>query len=256
MTTGPRSIGDFCWINMLSPTPDKAKDYFGKLLGWTFGEIPGMGYSIKVGGKDIGGLFDAKNPDGTPVPPMIGVMVKVKSADEAGARAAKLGGTSIPAFDVGPQGRMTVCHDPSGANIDVWEPKASAGMEADSTLHGAPSWFECMSNDAPRDAQFYCDWFGWENELVPMPNFDYTIFKHHGNPIAGMIPITPDMKGMKPVWATYFTVKNVDETAKLATELGGSVCVPAIDVPGTGRLIGLLSPQGVMFYVITYDAQA
>jgi predicted enzyme related to lactoylglutathione lyase len=255
MTTGPRSIGDFCWINMLSPEPDKAKDYFGRLLRWTFGEIPGMGYSIQVGGKQIGGLFDAKNPDGTPTAAMIGVMVKVRSADDAGARAAKLGGKSMPAFDVGPQGRMAVCYDPSGANIDVWESKASAGMDADSTLHGAPSWFECMSNDTARDATFYSDWFGWSNELVPMGAFDYTIFKHDGNMIAGMMPITPEMQGMAPTWNTYFTVKNADETAKLATELGGSVCVPAIDVPGTGRIIGLHSPQGVTFYVITYDAQ-
>jgi predicted enzyme related to lactoylglutathione lyase len=252
MTTGTRSVGDFCWINILSPEPAKAKDFFQKLLGWTFGEIPGMGYSIKVGGKDIGGLFDAKNPDGSPTAPVIGVMVKVDSADDAGAKAAKLGGKSMPAFDVGPQGRMAVCFDPSGANIDVWQSKASAGMDADSTLHGAPSWFECMSNDPARDAKFYSDWFGWTNKLVPMGDFDYTLFSHKGADIAGMMKITPEMKGMPPCWNTYFTVKNVDETAKLATSLGATICVPAIDVPGTGRLIGLASPHGVMFYVITY----
>jgi predicted enzyme related to lactoylglutathione lyase len=253
MTTGPRTIGDFCWINMLSPEPDKAKEYFGKLLGWTFGEIPGMGYSIKVGGRDIGGLFDAKNPDGTPHPPVIGVMVKVESADAAGAKAVKLGGKAMPAFDVGPQGRMAVCHDPSGANLDVWQPKASAGMDADSTLHGAPSWFECMSNDTARDAKFYCDWFGWTSELMPMPNFDYTVFNHNGKAIAGMMPITTEMQGMSPAWNTYFTVTDVDESAKQAADLGGTIVLPAMDVPGTGRLVGIVSPQGVMFYIITYS---
>lgn len=67
-----------------------------------------------------------------------------------------------------------------------------------------------------------------------------------------MMPISPAMGPMKPHWGTYFTVTNVDETVRDATALGGTVCVPAMDVPQVGRLVGLNSPQGVMFYVITY----
>lgn len=28
MTTGPRSAGEFCWINMLTPQPEQARDFF------------------------------------------------------------------------------------------------------------------------------------------------------------------------------------------------------------------------------------
>jgi predicted enzyme related to lactoylglutathione lyase len=256
MTTGPRSIGDFCWMNMLSPEPDKAKDFFARVLGWTYGEIPGMGYSVKVGGKDIGGLFDAKNPDGTPTAPVIGVMVRVENADATGAKVNALGGKALPSFDVGPQGRMTVCYDPDGANFDVWQPKASAGMDADSTVHGAPSWFECMTSDFDSTAKFYEDLFGWKGSLMPIPGIRYMTFAHQGRDVAGMIQITPEMQGAKPGWGTYFTVKNVDETWKLAESLGAKSCVPLQDVPGVGRFGALTSPQGVVFYVITYDAQA
>jgi predicted enzyme related to lactoylglutathione lyase len=253
MPTGSRSIGDFCWINMLSPEPAAAKDFFAKVLGWTYGEIPGMGYSIMLGGKQIGGLFDAKNPDGTPTAPVIGVMIKVESADATGAKVASLGGKSMPSFDVGPQGRMTVCYDPAGANFDVWQPKASAGMEADSTLHGAPSWFECMTSDMDRCAKFYSDLFGWEQVLMPMANLKYMTFKHNGNFVAGMMELTPEMMGQQPTWGTYFTVDNVDETMKLALGLGATTCVPIQEVPGVGRFGGLSSPQGVVFYVMTYS---
>jgi hypothetical protein len=34
-----------------------------------------------------------------------------------------LGGTARPAFDIGEQGRMVVCHDPNGCEFDIWEPK-------------------------------------------------------------------------------------------------------------------------------------
>ena len=33
MTTGVRRTGDFCWINMLTPNPAKAREFFAKLLG-------------------------------------------------------------------------------------------------------------------------------------------------------------------------------------------------------------------------------
>ena len=55
MTTMIRPPGDFCWINMLTPEPKEACDFFAAVLGWTYGEIPGMGYTIKAGGRDNGG---------------------------------------------------------------------------------------------------------------------------------------------------------------------------------------------------------
>ena len=69
MTTGTRKSGEFCWINMLTPRPTEARAFFGKLLGWTYGEIPGMGHAVKVGGRDIGGLFDLEGPN-TPYCPI------------------------------------------------------------------------------------------------------------------------------------------------------------------------------------------
>src|SRR5258708_26859303 len=124
MTTRTRKPGEFCWINMLAPRPAEARDFFGKLLGWPYGEIPGMGHVIKVSGHDIGGLFDIESPQTPPgTPPFIGVMVKVESADATAAKVIALGGTAMSAFDIMDAGRMAVCHDPNGAQFDLWEPK-------------------------------------------------------------------------------------------------------------------------------------
>ena len=140
MTTGIRSTGEFCWINMLTPQPAEAREFFGKLFDWTYAEIPGMGHSIQVGGRSVGGLFDLAGPNTPPgTPPHIGVMVKVDNADATGAKVTSLGGKALPAFDIMDQGRMAVCFDPNGAPFDVWEPKKSHGTDADSELHGAPS---------------------------------------------------------------------------------------------------------------------
>jgi len=253
MTTGTRKAGEFCWINMLTPRPTEACAFFGKLLGWTYAEIPGMGWSVKVGGRDIGGLFDLEGPNTPPgTPPLIGVMVKVDSADATGAKVAALGGRAMPAFDIMDRGRMAVCFDPNGAEFDLWEPKKGLGTDVDSSLHGAPSWFETLTTDVDRAAKFYAGLFGWTPEVMPMPDGQYTTFKLGEAYVAGMLRITPQMGSMRPHWGTYFTVKDVDATAREAVELGGKICVPLKDVPSVGRFCGITSPQGVMFYVITY----
>ncbi len=253
MAAGLRKPGEFCWINMLTPQPTLARDFFGKLLDWKYSDIPGMGHSIEVDGKSIGGLFDLNGPNTPPgLPPMIGVMVKVESADAMFDKVKALGGNAQPPFDVMDSGRMTVCFDPLGAQFDVWEPKKQKGTEVDSTLHGAPSWFETLTSDADRATEFYTSLFGWTPQVNQMPGFSYTTFMLGAEPVAGMMQITPDMGPLPPHWGVYFTVNNADETAKLATELGASLCIPPQDIPEIGRFCGITSPQGVIFYVIQY----
>lgn len=253
MATGVRKTGDFCWINMLTPEPKAARDFFGKLLGWKYSMIPGIGHRIQVAGSDIGGLFDLDSPQ-TPkgTPPHIGVMVKVDSADATVAKVAELGGRAMPPFDILFQGRMAVCFDVNGANFDLWQPKAGAGTDVDGLAIGAPSWYETMTTDAAKGRAFYESLFGWTAETMDMGGFQYTTFKNGDDYVAGMMELTPEMTGIPPHWAVYFTVADADATAQRATELGGTVIVPAQDVPNVGRFCGLRSPQGVVFFVMRY----
>jgi predicted enzyme related to lactoylglutathione lyase len=253
MPCGTRKPGDFCWVNMLTSHSDEAREFFGKLLGWTYAELPGQGHLVQVGGRNIGGLFDLASPNTPPgTPPYIGVMVKVENADAMVEKVTALGGKARPAFDIMDQGRMSVCHDPNGAEFDIWEPKQGPGTDVDSTQHGAPSWYETYTTDVSRATKFYSALFGWTPEIKPMPGFDYTVFKLGDQFVGGLMSIQPHMGAMRPQWATYFTVKDADETAGLAVELGGKVCVPAQDIPEVGRFCGITSPHGVVFYVIKY----
>jgi hypothetical protein len=251
--TGVRKPGEFCWINMLTPQPARAREFFARLLGWTFVEMPGMGHTVRVGGRDIGGLFDTvgpRNPNGTS--PVIGVMVKVANADATCARVTALGGTALPAFDIMEAGRMAVCHDPAGAEFDVWESRRGLLTEVDSGLHGAPSWFEVLTTDVDGTGEFYRGLFSWTSESVPMPGSTYTRFTYDSTPVAGMLPITPEMGTMRPGWRTYFTVGDAEEIASEAVRLGATLCMRLRDLPGVGRSCGVTSPQGVTFCVIEY----
>jgi hypothetical protein len=256
MAMGERSNGEFCWVNVLTPQPAAAQEFFTRLFGWAYVEIPGIGHRVQVDGHDIGGMWDHGGPEvpaGTP--PGIGVMVRVASADATVARVTELGGTAKPAFDIMDQGRMAECHDPIGAMFDLWQPNKSPGMTADSRRQGVPNWFELISNDPPRTAAFYTALFGWTTEEMPMPYGTYTTFKLGDRYVGGMFAMTPEMGDMPPHWGTYFSADDADATARLAVELGGEVFMPIMEVAGVGRFGGITSPQGVMFYVITEAAR-
>lgn len=253
MPTATRKPGDFCWMNMITPRPADARAFFGQLLGWTFDDMPGMGHSVLVDGHAIGGLFDLDGPQTPPgTKPVIGAMMKVLSADATRDKVTSLGGDCKIVFDVADQGRIAVCYDPDGANFDVWEPKAGQGMDVDPAAHGAPSWYELMSHDPERASAFYAALFGWTPETMPMADGPYTTFKLGEDYVAGLMRMPAELGDHPATWGTYFTVQDVNATAEEAVALGANLVVPPQDVPGVGRFCGIVSPQGVMFYAITY----
>ena len=253
MPTGERRAGEFCWINVLTPDPAAAQEFFRAVLGWEYVAIPGMGHRVQVDGHDVGGMWDLASPNTPPgTPPGIGVMVRVDDADAMSARATELGGKGKPGFDIPPQGRMAEIVDPNGAMIDIWQGHASPGMTADPMRHGVPSWFETLTTDTGRAREFYESLFGWTAAADSVPGFNYTTFHLGDTPVGGMMQITPEMGSFPPHWGVYCTVEDVDASAAKITELGGTITLPLMDVPGVGRMVGFSSPQGVMLYAITY----
>lgn len=244
--------GDFCWINLLTPNPEEAKAFFSAVLEWTYGEIPGMGWSILAGGGAVGGLFDVKSPDGKAHAPQIGVMVKVGNADAAAAKFNAHGGKATPAWDIGPNGRMAVGHDPTGAPIDLWQPLGKPGMEVDGTTPGAPGWFETETTDTARAAAFYEQVFGWTPVPMPMNGRAYTVFKLGDTYVGGMATLGEGAAAKAPHWATYFTVRDADAAVAEAIKRGAALRRPVHDVPGVGRSASLTSPQGVPFAILQY----
>jgi predicted enzyme related to lactoylglutathione lyase len=57
------------------------------------------------------------------------------------------------------------------------------------------------------------------------------------------------MPGTPNHWHVYFGVADADATVAKATELGGSVLVPAFDSP-VGRMAVIADPHGAVFSII------
>lgn len=119
--------------------------------------------------------------------------------------------------------------------------------ERNGYAHGVPSWIDLGTNDVEGAKRFYGAIFGWDAVDVPTDQgIPYTMLSKNGKVVAGMGPIPPDQAeaGMPPMWNTYVNVESVDDTAGKATEAGGSVIMPAMDVMDSGRMAFIADPTG------------
>jgi uncharacterized protein len=122
--------------------------------------------------------------------------------------------------------------------------------------HGAFSWSELMTTDAAAATQFYGELFGWACQTMEMGQGPYHLMKIGETSIAGIMGPMPDAPPAPPAWGPYVTVDKVDESVTRCQALGGRLCAGPFDVPGVGRMAVLQDPQGAVFNIITYSAEA
>lgn len=104
-------------------------------------------------------------------------------------------------------------------------------------------WHELVTTDQNSSGAFFSHLFGWTRTVVDAGPFGiYTLFQKNGEDIAGMMNPTPDTPLKKPYWHSYIAVEDVDECARQAPLLGGSVVVPPHDVPDVGRICIVADP--------------
>ena len=119
--------------------------------------------------------------------------------------------------------------------------------------HGRFSWNELMTTNVEGARAFYGKLFGWQYEAFPMEGMTYEVIRSNGEEIGGMLPMPPQAGEHPPTWGAYITVDDIDDTAKLAEKLGGTIHLPPTYIPGVGRFAVLQDPQGAYISVITYE---
>jgi len=240
--------GTFSWADLPTSDTDGAKAFYTGLLGWDTEDNPvpdGSVYTMLLkGGKPVAALYEAQAGQ----PPAWNSFVTVESADAAAASAAEHGGTvEMDPFDVMDVGRMAVVQDPTGAFFPVWEPGASIGAQRVNEP-GALTLNQLNTSDPERAQEFYSGVFGWRFEKVPGDQPYWGIY--NGDRLnAGMMPLPADA-GAPSHWLVYFGSDNVDDDAARIGELGGTVMVPPMSVPG-GRILVAADPQGAVFALLS-----
>ena len=131
--------------------------------------------------------------------------------------------------------------------MDWGEDQMSDAMQT----HGAFSWTELRAADADAAKAFYTEVLGWETEAMDMQDGVYTLVKAGGQPVGGIM--ANPVPGAPAHWMSYITVDDVDQRIEQAQAAGGEVLMPAMDVPGIGRMATIADPGGVAISFITYE---
>src|SRR4051794_35970395 len=111
---------------------------------------------------------------------------------------------------------------------------------------GTPSWVDNASPDPGAAAGFYSSLFGWETESV-MPEDapgEYHMARLKGKHVAALG--SQPMEGVPPVWNTYVTVADPDNTTQAVKDAGGQVFMEPFDVMDAGRMAVLGDPAGAV----------
>ena len=243
------------WIDIGSPNPQGAADFYGALFGWDAPEGPPEtgGYRVAmVGDRAVAGIGEQAHPG----PPVWATYVAVDNADEAVAKVLAAGGqVVVPAMDVLDVGRMAIFTDPVGATFSVWEARTHPGAELVNEP-GTWSWSELLTTDVEVSKDFYGAVFGWTASTQGAgPTGEYTEWQVNGRSVGGMMQKPPTMPAeVPPFWAVYFAVADTDAAVGRVAELGGSVLMAPLDIE-PGRFATVADPFGGVFNVIALTSE-
>ena len=247
------SQGAFCWAECATTDMEGAKAFYGELFGLDteVTPIPGGGAygQFKKRGKAVAGLTEQQQEErDRGIPPHWNTYIAADDVGVVTKEAERLGATILaPPFDVLESGRMAVVTDPTGAPICFWQAKDHIGAEI-YVEDGTMAWFELMTPDPKRAAEFYSQLFGYGTQGFPIERGSYTVLTHKGERAAGIMEAP--QADMPSAWTPYFQAADADATFKKATELGAEAMMPVTETKDVGRFSWITDPQGAVIAFI------
>lgn len=135
--------GSVWWSELVSAHPEKARDFYANVIGWTPKIVsaddnsrpPAPGESeytlFMANGAEQAGLskYEGKQPT-DPKPGWI-TYIQVPNVDTAVVQAMKMGGTVLKApADVDNVGRLAIIQDPDGNSVGLYMPEPQQQAQA------------------------------------------------------------------------------------------------------------------------------
>jgi predicted enzyme related to lactoylglutathione lyase len=112
---------------------------------------------------------------------------------------------------------------------------------------GTPCWVDLSVPDVAAAVAFYSEVIGWTFVDTGADYGGYHIGQMDGRAAAGIGPVMQE--GQPSAWTVYFASDDVDATAKLIGEHGGSIFAGPMDIAGNGRMLIAADPTGGVFGV-------
>lgn len=238
--------GTFCWADLGTTDREAAKGFYARVLGWQAVDA-GTHATFTLDGREVAALHEMGDEERGKLRPAWGSFVSVEDADALSARARELGGEPLAEpLDVLDAGRMAPVRDPTGAVVNLWQPRGRAGA-ARVNDPGCMVWNELATPDPERAGAFYRELLGWSTEVDAT---GYAVIKR-GDAING--GIRPAQDEEPPNWLVYFRTASCDEAVAAVREAGGTVTAEPMAV-AVGRIALVADPQGAVFAL--FEGQA
>jgi len=241
------------WIDLGSPDTTLAATFYGNVFGWDFvsagPDAGGYGFFQKDG-KTVGALGSLTEEGAHPA--WTTYFKSDDIQDTAGKVVASGGSVRVEPMDVMDEGWLAQFTDPQGARFAVWQPGKTKGLEKaseDNTL----VWVELHVQDPVSAIAFYNSVFGWRSEEMQAPGMTYRVLSvkdgdQQEGSFGGVAPLQEGEQGAR--WVPYFAAADADGIVRAVEANGGSVLMPAADVPDVGRIAWLADPHGAEFAVL------
>ncbi|QYX82063.1 VOC family protein [Streptomyces akebiae] len=239
--------GGPCWTELGTSDLESAERFYTELFGWR----PETDPRQEAGGYTVAHLADAAVAALAPLyqesqPVAWNVSFAVRDADAAVAAVRAAGGTVVlEPMEVFDLGRFAVVFDPGGATFQLWQARTFPGAG----LFNAPGtlgWVELLRRAPERARSFYTAVFGWSVSTGGR----YARWGIEGADFGGMITMDDKFPPEVPShWLPYFAVEDVDDTARVTAEAGGSLLMEPTTVPEGPWIAVLRDPQGAVFGV-------
>jgi uncharacterized protein len=247
--TAKREAGQPIWFDLITPDLEQAKQFYRKIFGWDYvdsGENFGHYNLALAQGRNAAGIVPMQ--PSAEMPPNWTLYF---SSDDAAAdtkRVQELGGQVLSeAMVVGDLGSMAICADPTGAVFGLWQAGNHTGFEVEGE-HGSMAWCEVNTPDSTAACDFYSKLFNLTPHRMEGDTEYYTM-QRGDQMICGILQMDARWEGIPPHWMNYFYVDNTDATIEKAAAAGGTVMVPAFDMP-YGRMAVLSDPGSATFSIV------
>lgn len=241
--------GHFVWRELMTSDVEKAKAFYGPLLGWTFEDMPmpmGIYTLAKKDGENVAGMMVL--PPGAPSPPAWLSYVSTSNVDAClDAVKANGGSVAVPAEDIPGVGRFAVMLDATGGALGLL-----CSSEGDMPGGGRPGkgqfcWETFMTTDIAKAKAFFSAVIGWKD--VPGPG-DSTVMKAGEAMVCDFSAAPP---GAPSHWAVHVVIEDLETARAQAEKAGAKVLVPEIKVPSVGRMTFVSDPTGAVISLFEPD---
>lgn len=241
-------VGTPCWVDLSTPDPQQARDFYTAVLGWAY-DIQSeayFGYSMaRTNDGVVAGI--GQPPSGSEAPSAWTIYLAVADVSAATRSWKEAGGQIlVEPFEVPAKGHMAIATDPTGGVVGLWQPTEHHGFDVIGPP-GSACWFELNSWKSEDARDFFVGQFG--HTANRMEGMHYYVVNDRERPRFGVLQMTEEWEGLPPHWVVYFSVSDVDGATAAVKANGGEVKHGPFDSP-QGRIAVCTDPANAVFMLI------